>query len=101
MSRRNTERTAAARLLLGTFPEHIARCILVEMGTPPAALAEFEEIAAIRYARELLDKKIVRRSISYRLSAKYEISQSTAYRRISAALNLPRNLYHGRPDAEN
>lgn len=98
---RPTEQRAAARLLLGTFPEHVARSILVEMGTPPAAMAKFEEVAAIRHARELLDKGLKRRSVSYRLRAKYGVSQATAYRRIDAALELPRNLYQNTRDNEN
>lgn len=97
---RNPERTAALGLIWGAFPEHIARRLLLAIASP-AVLAEFEELAATRHARALLDKGIERRSIAYRLRAAYRLSSATAYRRISAALNLPRNLYHGRPDDEN
>ena len=55
---RNPERTAALGLIWGAFPEHIARRLLLAIASP-AVLAEFEELAATRHARALLDKGIM------------------------------------------
>ncbi|MDB5779972.1 MAG: hypothetical protein JWP93_2337 [Polaromonas sp.] len=81
-----------AALLALPISEDAARAIAAGL-TSPQILQLFDRQAAISYARKLLDDGLERRSVVYRLAARYDISPKTAYRRITDALELGRPVF--------
>lgn len=67
--------------------EHKARAILQALGSK-SALTAFDRLAATFYARKLLAAGEEKRSVAYRIAARFDVSVKTAYRRIKAALNM-------------
>lgn len=79
--------------LLALAPnEAAARAIVAGLATPQT-LQLFNRQAAIMHARKLLDDGLERRSVAYRLAARYDISLKSAYRRIADALELGRPAF--------
>lgn len=67
--------------------ETLARSILMDHGTRSSRNA-FERMAAVRHARERLEKGDTPTSVAYQLRVRYELPPRTAYRRTEEALNL-------------
>ncbi|MDB5750234.1 MAG: hypothetical protein JWP65_655 [Ramlibacter sp.] len=67
--------------------ETLARSILMDHGTRSSRKA-FEHLAAVRHARQLMDKRKTRAAAGYELHVRYGISLRTADTRTSEALNL-------------
>lgn len=79
--------------LLALAPsEDAARAIAAGLASPQI-LQLFNRQAAIVYARKLLDDGLERRSVAYRLAARYDVSLKSAYRRIADALELGRPVF--------
>lgn len=71
--------------LLALAGEEQGRQILRALGTA-GALGAFDRHCATSYAQRLFREGLARRSVAYRVSAKYGISLKSAYRRIEDAL---------------
>jgi len=76
------------QLLLEVLGEAKARQVVADIGTPKG-LQDFNRLAAVALARRMLDERVERRAIAYRLAGRYNISLKSAYRRISDALETP------------
>lgn len=76
-------------LLLETLGEAKARQVVADIGTPKG-LQQFDRLAAVALARQMLDERMERRVIAYRLAARYDISLKSAYRRANEALDRRR-----------
>jgi len=83
-------------LLLASHPEHVARAIVAEL-SPPSTLQAFDRVAATKFARKLLDSGLERRSIAFRLSARYDIAIPSAYRRIGEAMAMGKKASQAQP----
>ncbi len=73
--------------LLELAGEQQGRQILRALGTP-GALGAFERHCATSYARRLMAGGLSRRSTAFKVSARYELSVKSAYRRIDDAMAL-------------
>lgn len=81
-----------AALLALPISEDAARAIAAGIASPQI-LQLFDRQAAIVYARKLLDDGLERRSVAYRLAARYDVSLKSAYRRITEAVELGRPIF--------
>lgn len=85
MSDTSTHEPSEIAALLELAGEEQGRQILRALGTA-GALGAFDRHCATSYAQKLLRERLARRSVAYRVSAKYGISLKSAYRRIEDAL---------------
>lgn len=81
--------TESLILLLEVLGETRARAVVSSIGTPQSSQA-FERMAAVACARRLLEEGHERRTVAYKLAARYDVSLKSAYRRIGEALDLGR-----------
>lgn len=80
--------TDSLELLLRALGETEARAVLLDVGTRGSRQA-FERLAAVAFARRLLDKGMTRQTVTYEVAARYGVSIESAYRRSGEALNRP------------
>lgn len=74
--------------LISSVGEPEARAIVNDIGNN-CANNMFDAVAARLQARTMLSARQPRRSIAYYLAARYQISLTTAYRRLSEAMAEP------------